>query len=60
MELKKIVRTYPTASNLDELRRNVRAWKQLGCDTQYLTSLTKSMNKRITEVIAASVDVTKY
>ena len=33
VELKKIVRTYPTASNLDELRRNVRAWKQLGCDT---------------------------
>ena len=61
VELKKIVRTYPAASNLDELRRNIsKAWKQLGRDTQYLTSLTNSMNNRIAEVIAASGDVTKY
>ena len=59
--LKKILRTYPAASNLDELAKNIRrAWRELGRDTEYIQRLTNSMPARIAAVTDAKGDVTKY
>ena len=59
--LKRIIATYPAASNLDELAKNIKkAWKELGKDTEYLKALTQSMPSRIAAVIEANGDITKY
>ena len=59
--LKRIVATYPAASNLDELAANIKkAWRELAKDTEYLQTLTTSMPSRVAAVIAAKGDVTKY
>ena len=59
--LKRIIATYPAASNLAELAKNIKkAWRVLAKDTDYLQSLTNSMSSRIVAVIEAGGDVTKY
>ena len=59
--LKRIIATYPAASNLDELAKNIKkAWKELGKDTEYLKALTQSMPSRIAAVIEANGNITKY
>ena len=56
--LKRIIATYPAASNLDELAKIFKkAWKELGKDTKYLKVLTQSMPSRIAVVMATSPKV---
>ena len=60
-KLKGIISNMPACSNLDELKKTIaKAWRKLGNDTTYLRSLTYSMPNRISAVISAEGDVTKY
>ena len=59
--LKKIIATYPAATNLKELAEIIKkAWRKLAKDTEYLKALTNSMSSRVNAVIEANGDVTKY
>ena len=60
-KLKKIIRSYPATSNLQELKINIkRGWKELAKDTDYLERLCNSMTNRVEAIIASEGDVTKY
>ena len=59
--LGRIISKMPTCSNLNQLAKQItKAWKKLGRDREYLTSLTDSMPRRVEAVIEANGDVTKY
>ena len=57
--LKRIIATYPAATNLEELATTIKkAWRKLAKDMDYLKALTNSMSSRVNAVIEA--EVTKY
>ena len=60
-KLKKIIRSFPATSNLQELKINIkRGWKELAKDTDYLERICNSMTNRVEAIIASEGDVTKY
>ena len=59
--LKRIIATYPAATNLEELATTIKkAWRKLAKDMDYLKALTNSMSSRVNAVLEANGDVTKY
>ena len=59
--LKRIIATYPAATNLEELATTIKkAWRKLAKDTDYLKAFTNSMSSRVNAVVEAEGDVTKY
>ena len=59
--LNRIIGNMPACSNLNELTKTItKAWKKLGRDKAFLTSLTDSMPRRVEAVIEAAGEATKY